>query len=126
MENTIDISNVDLKQFVKDVYELSSPQGFGFLHFKQEGLTDEEIDDILLNSSSRKNTIYMDYIHGRACKMTIFEKNGKRLIYTPWYDHTDDQLKELLNRHNIEYNLKEEHGSSCACIRCKQKRRPEN
>jgi hypothetical protein len=37
MDNKIDITGVDMVEFVKKVYELSLPQGMGFLHY-QEGV----------------------------------------------------------------------------------------
>ena len=28
----------------------------------------------------------MDYVHGRAIKMTVFEEDGRLWIYNDWYD----------------------------------------
>lgn len=103
MENMIEITGVDLKQFVKDVYDLSKPQGLGFKHFTPKPLSDEEAESIVIRSSERF-PVDVDYVRGRACKMTVFrdKENPERLyIHDKWYDHSESALQELLSRHGI-------------------------
>jgi len=117
----IDITGVDLVEFAKKVYELSSPQGLGFLHYTTEPLNDEEAkqyiyadkDDIILD---------MDYVKGRACKMHVRKEGNKWLIDDSWYDHTDRIYQQLLNHFNISKPNEKEHGCACNCIDCQSAR----
>ena len=113
----IDITKVDLVQFVKKVYDLSVPQGFGFLHAVDGSLTDEEAST-LINPKGR-NAISMDYVRGRACKMNVFRTDDKLTINDSWYDHTDEDFNVLLDTFNINRPELAEHGCSCACSTCK-------
>ncbi len=63
----------------------------------------------------------MDYVKGRACKMTVHIKDDKWLINDSWYDHTDDSLKKLLAEFNINVDKVPEHGIACNCYDCKNK-----
>lgn len=123
----IDFKSIDPIEFIKKVYELSVPQGLGILHFKEGGLTDEEAKKILVNYRNDK-MIYldMDYVEGRACKMTVFRKGKKLFFRLPWYDHTDIQSEKLLKaiwpKDRKFPELKGEHGMSCNCIDCQMKR----
>lgn len=96
----IDITGVDLRKFVADVYDLSVPQGMGFLHARPGDLPDEVIDNILKNTPPAI-AVSMDYVLGRACKMTVYRKEGALLIGAKWFDHSQEQLNELLRRHGI-------------------------
>lgn len=122
MENMIDITGVDLKEFVKKVYELSAPQGLGFLHYKEGSLSNIECENIIEMGRDDRIALDMDYISGRACKMIVFKEEEKLWIRTAWYDHTDEQLKELLQHFNITTKEKREHGVSCNCFNCQKKR----
>ena len=119
----IDITGVNLVVFVKKVYELSVPQGLGVLHFKEGGLSDEEAKAIV-----SRGQINMDYVHGRACKMNVFFKEGKWYISDRWYDHTNEQLRELLlstfpKDKPLSVGFEKEHIVSCNCAECQKKRR---
>lgn len=95
--NSIEITGVDLKKFVQKAYELSQPQGLGFLHYEKGALTDDEAQGII--DSSRpdgRNAVSMDYVKGRSIKMHVSRDDGKLFIYNNWYDHSPHQLKELL------------------------------
>lgn len=124
----IDITGLNLIEFVKEVYRLSVPAGLGWLHFTERDLTDKEAK-LILDSFKDDPSIFldMDYIRGRACKMTLF-REGKRLyLRSPWHDHTDIQLKKLLKAAWPEDRpfpeLKaEEHGIGCNCVHCQSKR----
>lgn len=97
----INITGVDLKKFVKEVYNLSQPQGLGILHYREGGLTDEEAESILAEGTPH-HPVDMDYVHGRACKMVVFNNDDKLTIPDRWYDHTDNQLIELLKRCGVD------------------------
>jgi len=124
----INITGVNLIKFVKEVYGLSVPAGLGWLHFTEEKLTDEEVKEILdIWKNDKQFALDMDYIKGRACKMTVFKKENKLYIRSPWFDHTDMQLKKLLRvvwPKDIPFlKIKtEEHGISCNCVLCQNKR----
>lgn len=118
--NRIEITGIDLVKFTKKVYELSSPQGLGFLHFVDNQLETKEAQDII--NVFKKNTrlaLSLDYVQGRACKMDVFKEKDKLFITMPWYDHTDEQLKELLKIFDIELPKSEAHGISCNCRKCR-------
>lgn len=120
----IDVTKVDPIKFVKEVYNLSVPQGLGFLHFEEGGLTDKEVEAILERGEKDKRIrLSMDYVKGRACKMTVF-KDGDRLFFrAPWYDHTDRQLEELLVK-TLGKTLPEleKHNPCCNCRECRKER----
>ncbi|MBA7565285.1 hypothetical protein ES695_13645 [Candidatus Atribacteria bacterium 1244-E10-H5-B2] len=125
----IDITEIDLIQFVKEVYKLSIPAGLGRLHFKEGGLTDEDAKGILdIWKNDKQFALDMDYVGGRACKMTVFRDRNRIYIRSPWYDHTDMRLTMLLKAIWPEDKpfpeLKaEEHGIACHCMHCQIKRR---
>lgn len=99
MEGYIEITGCDLTKFVKEVYALSRPQGMGFIHYKNEPLSDEDAGEIL----KRGKNIAMDYVNGRSCKMYVRkEENGTLWINDRWYDHSEQDLSELLDRIGIK------------------------
>ena len=132
MDNCIEITGVDLKTFVKKVYELSSPQGMGMMHFTPEPMTDEMADKIISRGhddcgfptrQSDDRPVNMDYVGGRACKMNVMKKEDKLWISNSWYDHTDAQLKQLLAACGIDVDMKgKEHSIACNCSECVTKR----
>jgi hypothetical protein len=102
-ENMIELKGVDLRKFVQRVYALSSPQGLGIMHFQDGGLSDADADAILERDKKGRVAASMDYVHGRACKMTVFrDEDDKLYVREMWYDHTRDDLKELLAAFGIE------------------------
>ena len=101
MSTQIEITGVDLRLFVKEVYNLSNPQGMGYLHYTPEPLSEAEVDEILFSSDPLKLSVHMDYVRGRSCKINVFNKDGKLFINSPWYDHTETDLEELLSRCKI-------------------------
>lgn len=119
MSELIDITGIDLVEFAKKVYELSVPQGLGFLHYTPKPLSDEEAKSCL-----RKDTNFcldMDYVNGRACKMTVFKEGEKLYIRDAWYDHSDSTFQKLLNSFNINATIGSAHGCACNCIDCQKK-----
>jgi hypothetical protein len=115
----IDITGVDLVKFAQKVYELSSPQGLGFMHFTPEPLSDEEAKELVDLNKDSKYPLSMDYVYGRACKMTVFAEEGKLEIHDSWYDHTDKQFKDLLSEFGIKLDLHKKHSPACNCIDCR-------
>lgn len=108
MADRIDVTGVDLKLFVKTVYNLSKPQGMGFMHFTPEDMTDEEADAVLaVQRPNSRYPICLDYVKGRACKMNVARgeegEEHKLFILSTWYDHSPFALKELLKVCNIKY-----------------------
>lgn len=103
MSYRIDITGVDLRKFIKEVYELSKAQGLGFVDFKKGGLSEEDVDKII---KAGKGSVYMDYVNGRACKMRARLEDGRLTIPSEWYDHSDYLLGELLKRCGITWEPK--------------------
>jgi len=121
------LDDVDLVKFVKEVYNLSVPQGFGFLHHKNDELTDEEAKDIIkIYENNYKWALDMDYVKGRACKMTVRRYNEKLYIDSSWYDHTDKQLEQLLELvgldNKILLKVDRKHSIACNCVDCQLRR----
>lgn len=125
----IEITGVDMVKFIKKVYELSRPLGMGFLHFTPEPLTDKEAKELILKKSD-KLKCSLDYVRGRSCKMSVFKevegnflnKKERLFVKEPWFDHTDSQLKELLEHCGVTYDQEgKPHAPACACNHCQEK-----
>lgn len=100
----IDITGTDLRKFIAKAYDLSRPQGMGYLHFQDGPLPDEMIDKILDVKSSHC-VASMDYVLGRSVKMAIYRKGDRLLIGGPdWYDHSDYHLEALLSADGVVNN----------------------
>lgn len=93
----VDAAKID--DIIKEAYNLSRPQGMGYLHFKDGELPDDELQHIK-ETIRHQGTTYlsMDYILGRAVKLTIYQELSHFYIQNSWYDHSEDDLQELLNR----------------------------
>jgi len=100
MENVIDVTNVDLVKLVKKVYAMSVPVGMGFLHYVEGNLTTEQATSLI--DRNNKTVIHMDYIAGRQCKFRVFKENDRLYTMNEWYDHTEDQFRELMAYVGIE------------------------
>lgn len=111
--------NIDLVKFVQKVYELSQPRGYGHLHFQSGGLSEEEATAEVARCSKGSLTLSMDYVRGRGCKMSVYRQlDGSLSIRIPWYDHTDEQLADLLGTFGIEPSNGIAHSPSCCCTVC--------
>lgn len=94
-DGMIEITGVDVRQFIRECYDRSRPQGLGFIHAVNGPIPENEIDDILTRRD--KDFVFdMDYVLGRAVKMTVFRDGGKMFIHNNWYDHSGGQLRDLL------------------------------
>jgi len=86
-----------LREAVQIAYEMSAPQGLGFLHARGGPLDDETTDEILARGDDRI-AASMDYVHGRSCKFHVYKSADQMLVRPSWYDHSEDALIELLTR----------------------------
>ncbi len=120
----IDITEINLIEFAKKVYELSVPQGRGFLHYTSQPLAGIEAKLLVdIFKDDKTLALDMDYIKGRACKMQVFrQKPDKLKISDTWYGHTDRIYQQLLDHFNIQKHADKEHSCACACIDCQSKR----
>ena len=100
MDGMINITGADLVEVAKAAYDLSVPQGMGFMHFKDGPLSDADAKNLV--SDDDRVALSMDYVHGRACKLTVFKDDEGLWIRDSWFDHTPDQLSELLERIGIQ------------------------
>jgi hypothetical protein len=97
----VEIPADKLRDAVKQAYALSSPQGLGFVHYREGELSDEDVDAILSRGDERR-AASMDYVRGRSCKFHVF-RDGERLFIRPsWYDHSDWHTEQLLKSLGIE------------------------
>lgn len=101
-ENMIEVTDAPLIELVKAAYDLSVPQGLGFLHAESGSLSDEDAEALITEEG--RIAVRMDYVKGRACKMTVFRESAspKMFIRNKWFDHSESQLQELLERCGIE------------------------
>lgn len=119
----IDVTKVDLVKLAQTAYALSGPQGLGFLHFTEGGLSEEEAKSIVnADTNNRWCALSMDYVHGRSIKLHVRREGAKLVLDDGWYDHIDEQYKELLKSVGIEINPSRDHGVSCNCKDCQRKR----
>ena len=94
----IEITGTELTDVAKIAYALSQPQGLGFLHYEDGNLSDEEAKGLVdAEESDGRIALSMDYVNGRACKLTVFSDEEKLYISDSWYDHTPEQLDRLLD-----------------------------
>jgi hypothetical protein len=117
----IDVTGIDLVRFAQKVYELSSPQGLGFMHFTPEPLSEERAKQMIECNDGRHVALSMDYVDGRACKMVVFRNEKNLEIRDAWYDHSDERFKQLLAAFNINLKTQSAHGVACNCPDCRSK-----
>ena len=100
MEGLIEVTEDKLVDLAKAAYDLSNPQGLGHLHFQPGGLTDDEAKQLVERCAKDKFcALSMDYVKGRACKFTVYRREGKLWINKDrWFDHSEHQLKVLHQR----------------------------
>lgn len=114
----IDVTGVNVVELVKKAYDLSRPQGMGMMHFDPTPLTDIEAQSLI----AKNNTVNLDYVRGRACKFNVFNTDDKLSIRSPWFDHSDEQLVQLLAHVGITYEPgSDEHALACNCDTCRVK-----
>lgn len=96
--------DTDLIKFVQDCYDLSSPQGLGHAHYNPEPLPANEAEQIVKRSPNGASVaLSMDYINGRAVKMTVHRNEaGSLFIRGEWFDHTKAEFYRLLQRTKVK------------------------
>ncbi len=122
MSDRIDVTGVDLVELAKAAYDLSEPRGLGFLHAREGGLSHEDAVVLVDEFPDLPHLrLYMDYVHGRGCKLTASREDDRLFISARWYDHTDEQLRQLLARVGMadRWPGEREHQPACDCIECR-------
>ena len=99
----IDVTNLDIHKLIAGAYNLSIPVGMGMLHYEEGCLSEEEIASLII-TNDEVLAVSMDYVKGRACKFNIFKKEGKLLINDDWFDHSPEQLEQLLESSVSDYD----------------------
>ncbi|MBU7046027.1 MAG: hypothetical protein HXS54_06275 [Theionarchaea archaeon] len=124
MDEKIYVPKEKIELLVKEAINLSSPQGLGFLHFLPGEPSQELVDEVL--SWFRENdyvALDMDYVQGRAVKLTVFRDEKGLYITAPWYDHSDTELQLLCQSLQLSMPSSElKHGGGCNCDTCRDKR----
>lgn len=92
----IEITGTDLTRFIQEAYDLSRPRGMGFIHATPGPLPAEEAASFIRPEGSV--AVSLDYVRGRACKMTVWRRGDRLFIHDTWFDHSDTALAELLRR----------------------------
>ena len=98
----IAISRDNLPKVIAKAFDLSNPQGMGFLHFKPGGIPEDVLNGILARADESENPyrkdISLDYVQGRAVKLSIRYDEGSQqwhLEGDSWYDHGTAAWEEL-------------------------------
>lgn len=93
----IDVTGIDLVKLLQVAYDLSHPQGAGFIQYRPGGLSDAQAQAHIERCAKFDHiALIADYVHGRAVKLQVRRMNGKLLLVAPWLDHTDEDLEKLL------------------------------
>lgn len=97
MLGKINVTGCSLETLVRQAYNLSGPQGLGFLHYKDGSLADETVASIIERGKGDKTcAVGMDYVNGRSCKFYVYRGDGGLWVKNNWYDHSTRDLEELL------------------------------
>lgn len=98
----IAISRDNLPKVIAKAFDLSKPQGTGFLHFKPGDIPEGVLNDILSSADKAeipyRKSIHLDYVEGRAIKLGIYYDEGSQqwqLEGDRWYDHSSAAWEEL-------------------------------
>lgn len=98
--NRIKITEASLPALVKNAYALSHSQGLGALYFSPGHNLDPEVVEAILGGDSGYCRLRMDYVEGRAVKLSVHREGDDIFIDAdqrrPWYDHTRADFAELL------------------------------
>jgi len=97
----IEITGCNLVELVKKAYELSEPRGLGFLHAQPGGLSDEDAQQ-LVNEKRPHTPVSLDYVKGRCVKFSVYREGDKLFTNKRWYDHSEQDLRELLAHVGID------------------------
>lgn len=90
-------SDSAVEAVIKRAYHLSSAQGLGIIHYRPGPLEYHEVQTIM--DLSRGGPICMDYVHGRAVKLTIHldRERGRHYLvdHGTWCDHDVAQWEDI-------------------------------
>lgn len=105
----IDVTDCDLGTLVRAAYSPSRQQGLGVFDGRgrsNDGLSDKDVKEILGRGEEGMCAVSMDYVHGRSIKMTVYrDDDGKLYMENRWYDHSDDELENLLKQIGLSGDL---------------------
>jgi hypothetical protein len=109
MENKMKSFKISPVIVIQTVYDLSNPQGMGFLHAENGELSIEDAKQCIFPGVSKFNkpadhdVISMDYVKGRSCKFhaNIYPDPEGGFPFVKfddefWYDHSKDDMIKLL------------------------------
>lgn len=97
----IKITREQLPHVISKAFDLSQPQGMGYLHYKPGPIPEDTLDRILErtdNNEGYRKGVSLDYVEGRAVKLYIpyepeygyyMEDDGR------WFDHSNEAWEEL-------------------------------
>lgn len=120
----INISTVHLREFIQDVYAISTPSGVdAVLEAKDKTgpLTEEEIDNILARTKD-DDVLVLDMAveNGRGCHIKVFRtKDAGMAIKNYWPGREYPTLLSLLKHHNILIDENGNHQAACPCRECR-------
>lgn len=106
--NYIEFTGHEPYLILQKAYELSSPQGMGFMHARAGGLSDDEAKAIVAGatrgSPPHNASISFDYVHGRAMKLWMDVREGRLFLPRSWYDHSEEAMRALCESFSIDYD----------------------
>lgn len=95
--NAITFPISKLKVLISETYNRSVPVGMGIINFIPGHIPEKTLDSLAKEIESKSKMVYMDYIHGRLCKMSIYLIDDETIgIRTYWPDHTQEELAALV------------------------------
>ncbi len=96
----IDVTGIDLVKLLQEAYNLSRPQGAGYLRYRPGPLTDEKAREFVdvAREANPAFALKVDYLHGRSLKLLVKRAGDRWTMRSTWLDHTDLELVELLYR----------------------------
>ena len=94
--NYLDVTGVDMPTLIKAAFDLSVPLGRGIFSFKSGPLSDQEAIQLSLRQRLPGAEFSMDYLHGRALKLTVFMEDDRLYIPRVWFDHSIDDMRNLM------------------------------
>lgn len=87
----------NIKEAIAKAYNLSQPQGMGYLHF-QPGVMPEDAAKVMAEEAEKKGEIYFDYLAGRAMKIGFkrYEDGWQcNIADGHWFDHSASAVEEF-------------------------------
>lgn len=106
----VDVTGIPLENIIRAAYSLSRQQGLGVYDTAgRHAITADVIDEIIKSGENGPQfaLISMDYVNGRAVKMTVGKFGERRVIQRRWFDHTDEDMRQFLTLIGIDENALE-------------------